>query len=138
MWDTRRDGIHAENVQFRMTPADATTVGLGVTRNFIVGNDDRDFFGTAPSLPTGRGRHTSAVVGGKMYVIGGAASGIAYADLLEIYDPVADTWSTGAPMPTGRRQLSCAVANGKIHAMGGYYVLASTGYFLDTERHIRY
>jgi hypothetical protein len=66
----------------------------------------------------------TAVVDGKLYVMGGQRTDSGAipgpsTNLLEIYDPAADTWTTGNPMPTERMGLVAAVANGKIYAIGG-------------------
>lgn len=66
----------------------------------------------------------TAVVDGKLYVMGGQRtdSGVIpgpATNLLEIYDPATDRWTTGNPMPTARMGLVAAVANGKIYAIGG-------------------
>ncbi len=74
-------------------------------------------------MPTPRCAHTSAVVNGKIYVIGGATSEPdCYAlSTVEEYDPVTDTWTRKADMPTARCDFvgSSAVVDGKIYVMGG-------------------
>ncbi len=69
-----------------------------------------------------RSKFASAVVNGKIYVIGGwdgrDFSGIGE---LDVYDPASDTWSS--PTTTGtftpRFDLAAAVVNGLIYVMGG-------------------
>jgi len=90
---------------------------------------------TKAPMPTARGNHAAAVIGGKIYMVGGqiattlpvlptatspGMNGV-YADtaINEEYDPVANTWTTKAPMPTARRNLSAEVINGKVYALGG-------------------
>jgi N-acetylneuraminic acid mutarotase len=74
-------------------------------------------------MPTPRSTQTSAVVNGKIYVIGGATSEPdCYAlSTVEEYDPVTDTWTRKADMPTARCDFvgSSAVVDGKIYVMGG-------------------
>jgi len=53
------------------------------------------------------------VVGGELGNIGGAAN------ITQIYDPEADTWSGGSFMPTSRFGLACVVVNDKLYAIGG-------------------
>src|SRR2546423_12290840 len=64
--------------------------------------------------------------GGKIYVVGGCASG--RLNDVEEYDPASNTWTTKAPMPTARYGLAAAEAGGKIYAIGGD---SSSGLNLD-------
>jgi N-acetylneuraminic acid mutarotase len=76
-------------------------------------------------MPTPRWTQTSAVVNGKIYVIGGEPSepsgGVGLSSVEE-YDPATDTWTIKADMPTGRRDFvgSSAVVDGKIYVIGGW------------------
>ena len=74
-------------------------------------------------MPTGRWTHTSAVVNGKIYVIGGSPSEPSNNSLstVEEYDPATDKWARKANMPTERCDFSgsSAVVNGKIYVIGG-------------------
>lgn len=74
--------------------------------------------------PTLREYAASAVLNGKVYVMGGQRtdSGVTpgpATNLVEVYDPANNTWATAAPMPTARMGLVAAVMNGKIYAIGG-------------------
>jgi N-acetylneuraminic acid mutarotase len=72
-------------------------------------------------MPTPRLGHSTCVVNGKIYAIGGYQKANAPGlTTVEVYDPSSDTWTSKAPMPTGRRQLTLSVVNGKIYAIGGY------------------
>jgi N-acetylneuraminic acid mutarotase len=70
---------------------------------------------------------STSVVNGKIYAIGGAdgspagGAGATYSNVVEEYDPVADTWTRKADMPTSRMGLSTSVVNGVIYAIGGYW-----------------
>ncbi|MHC4439988.1 MAG: Kelch repeat-containing protein, partial [Planctomycetota bacterium] len=72
--------------------------------------------------PTPRLAPTSAVVNGKIYIIGGWTSepdaiGISTVDE---YDPASNTWTRKADMPTARSSSpSSAVVDGKIYVIGG-------------------
>ena len=66
-------------------------------------------------MPTGRLWHTSSVVDGKIYALGGRAT----ETLTTEYDPLTDTWTTKAPMPTARFTHSTSVVDGKIYVIGG-------------------
>jgi len=78
---------------------------------------------------TPRAGLASAVVNGKIYVMGGANATSAL-NTLEVYDPATNSWST--PTTTGtftpRSGLACAVVNNKIYAIGG----ANDTAFLNT------
>jgi len=66
--------------------------------------------------PEGRVLYSGAATGpdGKMYVMGGQKSTVT--DIVQIYDPVADSWSSGSRMPSPRMQLGavCGV-DGRIY-----------------------
>lgn len=74
--------------------------------------------GLAP-MPTPRGGYASAVVAGRVVVIGGEGAPTAPFDTVEAYDPATDTWSTWAPMPTARHGIQAAVWNGTIFVAAG-------------------
>ena len=63
---------------------------------------------------------TSAVLNGKIYVLGGMVGGIIL-NTMEVFDPATNSWNTpslvGACTP--RTGPTCAVVNGTIFAMGG-------------------
>ncbi|MFV8818015.1 Kelch repeat-containing protein [Haliea sp. E17] len=63
---------------------------------------------TRAALPEERGMAGSAVVGQKIYVVGGASRifwDTESTAAIAIYDPFTDQWSTGADMPTPRLGL---------------------------------
>lgn len=83
-------------------------------------------------LPTRRGSPVAAVVGGKIYVIGGAsmhpgsketsihpARPHRAVDANEAYDPVTNTWETRSTMPTARNHAAIGVVGNKIYVIGG-------------------
>jgi N-acetylneuraminic acid mutarotase len=93
-------------------------------------------------MPTSRGAGVAALVGGKVYVIGGASVhpgaelvGLTPTgphrslDTNEAYDIAKNTWETRSPMPTARNHMAVGVVNGKIYVLGGrvgsVFVLAS-------------
>ncbi len=83
-------------------------------------------------LPGKRGGAAAAVVGGKIYVIGGAAlhpgskeTSLHPArphravDTNEVYDPATDKWESRQTMPTARNHTAIGVVNNKIYVIGG-------------------
>ena len=74
-------------------------------------------------MPTARAFLTSCTLEGKIYVLGGNPStntGAAGIKVMEVYDPVSNSWDTSkSDMPTGRVELCACVVNGKIYAIGG-------------------
>ena len=80
-----------------------------------------DTWTTKADMPTARGwtSPSSAVVDGKIYVIGGW-DGNKMISTVEEYDPANDTWIQKADMPTRREDIGACMINGKIYAIGGY------------------
>jgi hypothetical protein len=73
---------------------------------------------TRPSDPITREYAASAVLDGKVYLMGGQRtdSGVVpdpVTNLMEIYDPSSNTWSTTTPMLTARMGLVAAVINSR-------------------------
>jgi glucose/arabinose dehydrogenase/N-acetylneuraminic acid mutarotase len=83
-------------------------------------------------MPTGRRTMSSAVVGGKILLIGGegAADGTAF-DETERYDPATDTWHRLWPITTPRHGAVAAVVDGLVHVLGG----GPTGGGAWTDKH---
>jgi len=83
-------------------------------------------------VPTKRGSPVAAVVGGKIYVIGGAsvhpgskavdvhpARPHRSVDTNEVYDLATNTWEIRQSMPTARNHAYVGVVNSKIYVIGG-------------------
>lgn len=69
-------------------------------------------------MPTARQEVASAVLDGKVYVLGGFdADGFSSA-LVEVYNPATDTWSSVHPLPSAVNHNSAAVAAGKLYSFG--------------------
>lgn len=77
---------------------------------------------TKAPMPTARNHGTTAVVNGKIYVIGGQNESQTPLDVVELYDPATDTWTTGlAPLPSPNHWFGssgCPVAEGMIYVLG--------------------
>ncbi|MFC1499824.1 kelch repeat-containing protein [Candidatus Zixiibacteriota bacterium] len=71
------------------------------------------------SMPTARQAGASAIVGNKIYAIGGFLSSGQYTNLIEIYDPVADSWSSGTSMPSPRQGFVAGAIDGLIYVVDG-------------------
>jgi N-acetylneuraminic acid mutarotase len=70
-------------------------------------------------MPTARAEMAAAVVGGKLYAIGGNIGGTAVPHNTE-YDPATDSWRQRNPMPVARDHIGIAAVNGKIYTFGGF------------------
>ncbi len=69
-------------------------------------------------MPSARCGFGTAVVNGKIYIIGGT-DGLNYLSEVQEYDPTQDTWTRKADMPTPRSPQAVTVWDGKIYIMGG-------------------
>jgi len=86
-------------------------------------------------MPTARDRLAVVGDGARIWAIGGESrSGTDYvvSNVVEIYDPGADSWSTGAALPTAARDLSGCAMNGKIYVPNGQGGTYSAPTFLAT------
>ncbi|XP_037828637.1 kelch-like protein 10 [Lucilia sericata] len=66
-----------------------------------------------------RAYHGTAVIGYKIYSIGGY-DGVEYFNTCRVFDAVKKTWKEVAPMHSRRCYVSVAELNGLIYAIGGY------------------
>ena len=77
------------------------------------------------NMPTLRESFTTAVVNGKIYVIGGREHNKRFdapmvTGLVEVYDPLTNRWEKRADMPTKRGLTDAVVVDDKIYVLGGY------------------
>ncbi len=86
------------------------------------------------SMPTTAREHlTSAVVNGKLYVMGGRTGGMsANVDTNEVYDPRTDKWTVLEPLLSKRGGLASAAVNGSIYVFGGEQ---PSGTFSNNEKY---
>ncbi|MDQ2809264.1 MAG: hypothetical protein M3Z04_20510, partial [Chloroflexota bacterium] len=83
----------------------------------------RTWYTRTPML-TGAAFGESAVVGGRLWVVGGGtpyhgAAGPAVVNTVQIYDPVSDSWSWGPPLTGGRRLGGAAALGNQLFLYGG-------------------
>jgi N-acetylneuraminic acid mutarotase len=98
-----------------------STVGLNEAYD-----TEKDSWTTKAPIPYPVAQYASAVVDDKIYIIGGQDE-YAYPinlDIVQIYDPVTDTWSFGASMPKVVWQAAAGVISGvwapkRIYIIGG-------------------
>lgn len=95
-------------------------------------------------MPTARHHHTSAVVDGKLYVIGGRLLGngvppqindaLSNLDDNGMYNPLNDSWTVMEQMPTKRSGIAAAASpvDGNIYVFGGQSI---EGAFDITEKY---
>ena len=86
---------------------------------------------TKAPMPTPRYELAGAILGGKIYAMGGVAESTGDLSNLERYDPTTDTWTALASWPStadpcnsglsvsGRSQLAAAAKKGMVYAIGG-------------------
>jgi N-acetylneuraminic acid mutarotase len=77
-------------------------------------------------MPAARARGSASVgvIGGKIYLAGGLTGGAV--DQVDVYDPVADTWTALAPMPEPRDHGGGCVLDGRLHHLVGRQASLST------------
>ena len=109
-------------------------------------NPAQDAWKALAPMPIKRGAAAAAVVGDKIYVIGGATTqpwakenflsqvtpqrGLG---TVEAYDPASNTWKELTPMPTPRNHAAIGAVNGKIYVIGGRVGAAFIGLASDTS-----
>jgi N-acetylneuraminic acid mutarotase len=79
------------------------------------------------NAPTARNSAASAVIDGKIYVVGGRqfqrnadrTNRQVNVPNLEVYDPQFDRWETRSPMPQAQGGLAATTLNGKLYVFGG-------------------
>lgn len=70
--------------------------------------------------PTAVSEVRAAVVGGKIYVVGGMLADGSLTDILEVYSPETDTWETRAPTPMPLSNYGMTAFEGQIYIFGGW------------------
>lgn len=73
----------------------------------------------AAEMPSRRCRAGLAVLGDKVYAVGGF-NGSLRVRTVDVYDPSTDSWGTCVSMEARRSTLGVAVLNGMVYAVGGF------------------
>ena len=114
------------------------TVGLTAVVLFhvTIENSAAKKWEVVSQLPTGRSAFSTAVVDGKIYLIGGTlleneSGGPFGLSTVEVYDPHNNSWKKVADMPTPRSHAGAAVVAGKIYVVGG---LAATDRRMESTK----
>jgi non-specific serine/threonine protein kinase len=93
---------------------------------------DRDRWKELRPMPKARAALAAAVVGDRLYAVGGARGGRALRRV-DIYDLTADRWRKGPAMPTASEHLAATAAGGYVYALAGR--AAGQGNFASLERY---
>jgi N-acetylneuraminic acid mutarotase len=94
-------------------PGDDTLNG-SFTANFLGWNA---LTTTAPVAVQWPGGCTDGV---NLWSVGGLVAGSAVTNVVQVYDPVADSWSQPTTLPVAVFRPNCAIIDGKLYAIGGY------------------
>ncbi|MFC1628283.1 Kelch repeat-containing protein, partial [Gemmatimonadota bacterium] len=92
----------------------AISGGLSISSIAISGRWDSE-----TSMPTARFTPASAVINGKLYVVGGELTSGVGSSALEVYDPASDSWESLASMPLSKQSMTPGVIDGKLYVVGG-------------------
>ncbi|RLG99284.1 hypothetical protein DRO38_07940, partial [Candidatus Bathyarchaeota archaeon] len=94
------------------------TKSISVTDNFVSNgvNNVKWYFG--PSLNVARHGLDVIVYANKIYAIGGWGG----SKVLEVFDPISNSWAYLSPLPVGQEGLAAARVNDRIYTFGSYGV----------------
>ena len=91
--------------------------GAGAGQTFVYDPTNNSWIARASSHYAHRGIAAVGIINDKIYVAGGEDTPSQRE--LEVYDPVANTWTLKAPMSVPRNHTAGAVMNGKFYVVGG-------------------
>lgn len=111
------------------------TAGDGAAHEVDIYDPATDSWSIGTSSPVGQGGGVAhAVVNGKLYLVGGCNNGACDRNLsvVQVYNPLADTWSTVADYPEPVTFAACAGIDGKLYCAGNVTtVVEGSGYVYD-------
>lgn len=101
------------------TPSRDSGKNMDTDAHYVLVNNA--YWRKVKSASVARNSAASAVIGHKIYVIGGRTSGKEGVNLShgEVYNTKTDSWSSIAPLPVASAGLSASVLDGKIIVSGG-------------------
>lgn len=123
-WDTTKTPMPTPRILFTTSTVDGIiyVIGSGPFNRTVEAYDPViDNWTTKADMPTARAALSSTVVNGKIYVMGGThPPNYPALKVLEVYDPMTNTWDpTKAEMLHGRWGAAACAVNGKIYVIGG-------------------
>lgn len=77
------------------------------------------YWANGSKMPTPRSAMGAAVLGDKIYVVGGQGEKVKKDKIMEVYDIKSDRWSAGTPLPEPLDHLGMASHDGKLYVIGG-------------------
>lgn len=96
--------------------------------------DKDEWSGPLPPLPAPLDHGMSAVVGEKLYAIGGRNGITGHVPTVNVFDPKAPAWTPRTPMPTSRGGGMASIAKGVVVVAGGEGNTSDpNGMFRETE-----
>jgi DNA-binding CsgD family transcriptional regulator/N-acetylneuraminic acid mutarotase len=75
---------------------------------------------TLPEKPLAVADASAVVLGGKIWVPGGAQTGGTVSSQLDVYDPANQSWATKAALPQPRSGYGLAAVDGRLYLLGGW------------------
>lgn len=108
----------------------------GVTNAVWQYNPESDTWRAQANKPTAVQHVHGAVLNGKIHVPGGERADGSVSDVLEIFDPVQNTWSTAASLPAPRSGYGLVAFEGKLYLIGGWdgSAVTDTTFVYDPDR----
>ncbi|MFF8830827.1 Kelch repeat-containing protein [Streptomyces sp. NPDC015131] len=106
-----------------------TAVGLAAPRSGARAMEpvsgDRALWRDRAPMPQARAEVGAAVLGGRLYVVGGTlqrdgAAPVWASDVVTSYDPRTDRWASHAPLPRALTHVAVAALDGRLYAFGGF------------------
>jgi len=118
---------HSQAVAYRgdLYLAGGYLEGAAATSNFWRYDPETERWDRLPPMPQARGAAAAAVIGDRLYVVGGGPQmyGVSEAagpsKSLDIYDFESESWSSGPDAPVALHHVNAAALGGKLYMAGG-------------------